>query len=374
MHLSVASMGQPVVSLLTCSPGDEVYSLFGHTALRYKDDARDIDLVFNYGVFDFQSPNFVWRFILGKTDYILAVESFREFAMQYKIRGSGVTEQIIDIDSLHAEKLFNALLFNSMEQNRVYRYNYFFNNCTTKARDMLFAFAGDSIQYASPSAMHAMTLREIVHHYTAYYPWYTFGIDLLLGAKADAVSGPDAQFAPYVLLSDISSAYTVGDNRRFVLNQNELLQPVERSKTRNNLTPFNVSLLLLLFTFVVMLCERRSKKTYWWWDILLMVLQGAAGCVITFMILFSQHPTVDENYLVILLNPLPLVMLPFLIRSVIKHKKPVVMYLQACMVLLFLLSSFIVAQSYPAPIYICAAALLVRSWFHINKNKICALD
>lgn len=373
-QFSITAAARPVVSVLTCSPGEQVYSLFGHTALRYRNDSRGVDLVFNYGVFDFDAPNFVWRFVLGETDYILAVERFENFRMQYDIRGSGVTEQILNIDSLCAEKLFNALLYNSLEQNRVYRYNYFFNNCTTKARDIVFANLGDSVRYVSPSSMHAMTFRQIVHNFTEGYPWYTFGIDLLLGAASDEISGHHAQFAPFVLLHDLSSAYTVPGNRPLVTNQGDILLSQERVHARNNLTPFNVSLLLLLFTFVIMLCERRSKKSYWGWDILLMFLQGVAGCVIMFMILFSQHPTVDENYLVILLNPLPLIMLPILIYSLVKHRTPVVMYLQVAMVLLFLLSAPIVGQSYPAPIYICALALLVRSWFHLNKNKICALD
>lgn len=366
----------PRVSILTCSPGNEVYSLFGHTALRYKDDAKGLDLIFNYGVFDFSAPNFIWRFVLGETDYRLAVIDFPYFIGEYTMRGSGVVEQVLDVDSATAKRLFDALLVNYRRENRVYRYNYFYNNCTTKARDMALSVMGDSVSYNDVSSMHRMTFREIIHHFTVGYPWYTFGMDLLLGAGADRVAGVNAQFAPYVLLHDFRGAvvWHSGKERPLLSEEKELIKPLEKAKGRSNFTPFNASLLLLLFTFVIMSCERRSKKTYLIWDIMLMGLQGIAGCVLLFMALFSQHPMVNENYLLLLLNPLPLIILPFLCSRVRRSQPVRIMYVQVAMVLLFFILSLFLPQHFPVAIYICATALLVRAWFHLNKQKICDLD
>ena len=112
-------------SLLTCSPGEEVYELFGHTALRYTNEEKKQDVVFGYGYFSFDTPDFVWRFILGETDYLVGAVEYRDFIKEYEQRGAGVTEQVLQMDSLQKEDLFDVLVANCHTQKRVYRYNYF---------------------------------------------------------------------------------------------------------------------------------------------------------------------------------------------------------------------------------------------------------
>ena len=150
--------------------------------------------------------------------------------------------------------------------------------------------------------------------------------------------------------------------------------PQKREAVRNNLTPFNVSLLLLLFTLVVMLCERRSGRTFWLWDILLMLLQALSGSVLLFMVLFSQHPAVDCNWLLLWLNPLPFVLLPILLYRTGKGLSVGFMWLQVAMPALFIVASPLLPQSFPAPLYICAVTVIIRSLFYIYKDNICALD
>ena len=123
--------GEPRFSLLSCSPGDEAYSLFGHTALRYCDDERQVDIVYNYGYFSFDAPNFVWRFILGQTDYLVASVPYRFFIQEYAERGSSVVEQVLELSPEQLNCLRRALDVNCLPANRVYRYNYFYRNCTT---------------------------------------------------------------------------------------------------------------------------------------------------------------------------------------------------------------------------------------------------
>ncbi len=367
------------VSLLTCSPGEEVYALFGHTALRVTDPERGMDVVFNYGLFSFDEPNFIWRFVLGETDYLLGAIDYDFFLGEYAIRGSGVTEQVLNLDSLQKNELINALVINASPKYRSYRYNFLFNNCTTKARDKILEILGgkNAITYDVASVGDSATFRDIVHRFTEHNEWYRLGMDLLLGAPADVVAGRDgAQFAPLIFKEDLSHAYigNVEDSRPLVVRNNELLLPVSRDAVRNNLTPFNTSLLLLLFTFVVMLCERRSKKTYWVWDVFMFALQGIAGCLLTFMVLFSQHPAVDTNWLLIWLNPIPLFLLPIFIYRVIKGKTLLFLWIEIVMVLLFFILSPFLPQYFPVPLYLCGIALIVRSLFNIYKNKICALD
>lgn len=366
------------VSLLTCSPGEEVYALFGHTAIRVVDEAAGLDVVFNYGLFSFDEPNFIWRFVLGETDYLLGAIDYEYFLGEYAIRGSGVTEQVLNLDDEQAARLMNALVVNSMPANRKYRYNFFFNNCTTKARDKIFEVLDSStIAYSTPSVGEAMSFRDILHLYTGNDLWARFGIDLLLGVPADIKAGREgAQFAPLIFKEELADAAIVraSDTIPLVAEQNELLLPDEKAESRNNLTPFNASLLFLLFTLIVMLIEKRHKRYYWGWDILLMGLQGVAGLLLSFMVLFSQHPAVDVNWLLIWLNPLPLFILPIYIYCMRKGKKVSVLWVEVAMILAFFVASPFVPQYFPPALYPCAIAILSRSLFEIYKKNICALD
>ena len=366
-------------SLLTCSPGDEAYSLFGHTALRYCDEARGVDKVYNYGYFDFDSPNFAWRFILGQTDYLVACVPYRIFITEYAERGSSVVEQVLNLDSLQVSRLYRLIETNCRPENRVYRYNYFYNNCTTKARDKFIESLGDgySLVYDG-GAKDIPTLRQTLRTYTAAHQWYSFGIDLLMGSDVDRVSSCDEQqFAPMNLMADLAVAYIVdGEGNRLpaVKSTNLLLEENKPLVQRGNFTPFNAALVLLIFTFVVMLCELRSRKTFWGYDLLLMTVQGLAGALLLFMALCSEHPAVDANYVILLLNPIALLLMPVAIYRIIKHLSPVVMWVQVVFVSLFFLSAIAGLQCYPAPLYFCAVAILVRSLFHIYKDRICELN
>lgn len=377
LFLTVSAQSRRV-SLLTCSPGEEVYALFGHTAIRVVDEAAGIDVVFNYGLFSFDEPHFIWRFVLGETDYLLGAIDYEYFLGEYAIRGSGVTEQVLNIDDAQASRLMNALVVNSMPANRKYRYNFFYNNCTTKARDKIFeVLDGSTIVYNTSSVGEIMSFRDILHLYTDNNLWARFGIDLLLGAPADIKAGRDgAQFAPLIFKNELADASieSASDTIPLVAEQNELLLPEEKTDVVNNLTPFNVSLLFLLFTLVVMLIEKRTRRCYWGWDILLMGLQGVAGLLLAFMVLFSEHPAVDVNWLLIWLNPLPLFILPIYIHSVRKGKKAIVLWLEVVMILAFIVASPFVSQYFPPALYPFAIAILSRSIFEIYKKNICALD
>lgn len=368
-------------SVLTCSPGDEAYALYGHTALRYRDTAKDIDVVFNYGCFDFSTPNFGWRFVLGETDYLVGCIDFENFLPEYELRGSGVVEQVIDLSDEEARSLFRILLVNIRPENRVYRYRYLDNNCTTKVRDKLLeavAANGTVVYKGEGDAPVDKTYRDALNLPSFDHPWYTFGINLLLGAGVDEpLTRETAQFLPLCYMDALDGMYIVaadGTERKFVREKSVMLEEVQKPVVRNNFTPFNASLLLLLATFIAMLCELRSRRTYWGVDLLLMSVQGLAGALLLFMALFSEHPAVDVNWLIVLLNPLALVLMPIYVCRIRKHKSMTVAWVQVAFVALFVLTALFGLQVYPAPIYFCAAALLVRSLFHIYKDRICDLN
>lgn len=379
MTLSLPLRAQePRFSLLSCSPGDEAYSLFGHTALRYCDEARQVDVVYNYGYFSFDAPNFAWRFILGQTDYLVASVPYRIFIQEYVERGSSVVEQVLGLNPLQVERLRRALEVNCLPANRVYRYNYFYKNCTTMARDMFVNALGDGYSLVYGNEPRQMTLRQALASYTHTHPWYSFGIDLLMGSDVDkATTREELQFAPLNLMDDLATADIVDTGGNVIPAVNATAVLVHENKpvpARNNLTPFNVALLLLLLTFVAMLCELRSKRSFWGLDVMLMLLQGLSGALLLFMGLCSEHPAVDANYTILILNPLALLLLPFMLYRILKHRSLAVAWVQVAFVVLFFLSGIIGLQHYPAPLYFFAVAILVRSLFHIYKDRICELN
>lgn len=379
LSLVGAVRAQVRVSVLTCSPGDEAYALYGHTALRYRDTVNDIDVVFNYGCFDFSTPNFGWRFVLGETDYMVGCTAFGNFLPEYEFRGSAVVEQVIDLSEDETRGLLKELLWNIKPENRTYRYRYLDNNCTTRVRDRLLeALApGCNVVYKDSVAVDK-SYRDALNLPSMEHPWYTFGINLLLGAGVDEpLTRETAQFLPLDFMNALNEMTIVaadGTKRKMVAETNVLLAENKEPAERNNFTPFNASLLLLLATFVVMLCELRKGKTYWGLDVVLMFTQGLAGALLLFMALFSEHPAVDVNWLIVLLNPLALILLPFYIRGIRKHTPMKIAWVQVLLVILFLFTAIIGLQVYPAPVYFCAIALLVRSLFHIYKDKICDLN
>ena len=276
------------------------------------------------------------------------------------------------------QRLFLSLVQNCTPENRIYRYNYFYNNCTTKVRDKISeALGADSLSYGSVWSGN-VTFRDEINRVTGAHAWFNYGMNLLLGADIDKPATRDEiQFLPANYCSDLDSAFVMsatGELQPFVIERNILLEAAPSTVVYNNFTPFNASLLLLLFTMVVMLCELRSKKLFWGYDIVLMLLQGLSGLLLLFMALFSQHPAVDNNWLLLVLNPLALVMQPFLVARIIKKKSLNIAWVQIAFISIFFVSAIVQCQVYPVPVYFCAIALLARSLFHIYNKKICDLS
>lgn len=360
------------VSLLTCSPGDEVYAYFGHTALRYCNPDKKIDLVFNYGVFDFSEPGFVAKFVSGKTDYMLGVIDYPYFIQEYAMRGSEVTEQVLALDSTQEERFFALLRENYRPGNRIYRYNYFYNNCTTKARDIIEAAVAPDGEIKYATTEECPTFRDVVHRFTEVSPWYTFGIDLLLGCEADIrQDARTLQFIPSTLMGDFTKATIGGNNTRaLVANESKLIEKIEdESDEKSPFTPEAAFTLLLIATLLNIFIERRKKKIFWGIDALLLTTQGIAGMLITYMLLFSTHPTVGSNQLALLLNPLPLFILPVYIYEIKKGRAPRAMWLQAVIATLFLVAAPFLTQQFPTAIYLFAITLLIRSLSITTNNK-----
>lgn len=363
------------VSLITCSPGHEVYELYGHTALRCENLTTGEDVVFNYGIFSFSQPHFIWRFVRGECDYIVMGVDWDYFPAEYAERGSSVTAQVLNLTRDEANRLYRNLQENCLPENRTYRYNFLLNNCTTMVRDMIERSIDGRIAYLP--LPEKQTYRQILHQYAPQGSWEAEGNDFLLGAAVDTVvTDRAAMFAPEYMMhmADEAQVYaTDGSLRPLVKETITLLEPRETEKPELlPLSALSVGLLLLAINLLVGLLEYKTGWMWWLWDVVLLFAQGAVGVLLTFMHFFSTHPAVDSNWLLWPFSPLALASIPLVVSASIKHKKTRWHALHATYLTLFIFFVPWIPQQFGRIVVPLALALLARPLsylIHYNKKE-----
>ena len=374
------------ISLLTCQPHDEVYSLYGHTAIRVHNKLTGDDIAVNYGVFDPTIDFFVLRFIFGLTDYSMGICSYQDFLDEYKRWGCGVYEQRINMNQRQKQAFMDALMRNARPENVVYRYNYFYNNCTTKARDIILEGVeiapltnniGDTsaeviCKRLSPLQQGKRSFRDLVRMKTADHPWAQWGNDLLLGVAADAnTTYGEREFLPEVLAADFDESRVVYHGSRWskplVDTAYWALQPGKPRKNPDDvnfpLSPFHVSLVALFVSivFFILLECFVIKKPLLWVHYSVCCLYAFIGIFI-FLMLFSQHPTVRVNFQILIFNPL------FFIFALPKFMKGWGKYAILTSILLFFAGNIL--QTYAEGVNILALSLLITfAPFYFGKSK-----
>ena len=359
------------ISLLTCAPGDEVYSLYGHTAIRYTDYNKGIDVAVNYGVFSFNKPFFVIRFIFGKTDYEMGIVPFDFFCMEYAEEGRSVYEQELNLNPGEKAAIKEAIETNYLPQNRTYRYNYFYDNCTTRARDILVNNIEGQVSYHDGKQLYP-SYRELIHSFNEDSPWARFGKDMLLGVKADMhTTLSQRQFLPFFLMEDFGKATITGNDgstRPLVKRTTCIVdRPANIQDAGFPLRPGTCAWIIFAAVAAITLIEIKTKKKYWGADAFLMVFDGCVGLII-FMMFFSELPATNTNLQILLFNPLPLLFVYKVSRHTIK-KQPSRFWPWAVGILaaFFLCGIF---QKYAEGMYILASSLLIRCvWNSIYQNK-----
>lgn len=354
-------------SLLTCGAGEEIYSLFGHTAIRYENFTRGIDAVFNYGIFSFNTPNFILRFTLGETDYQLGVTSYKQFAYEYTWTGRDVWQQTLNLNAEEKKKLLALLEENYLPQNRIYRYNFFYDNCATRPRDQIERAVQGTLEYADDmtSFQTGISFRDIVHQYTIGHSWARFGIDLCLGSQADKdITRRQMMFAPFYLKDFLAKAQlknAQGMERPLVSSEDHIIQSPQQTSTEEAPSPLQTAFLLFTIVTIVTAYGIYRRKSLWLLDLLLFLAAGVAGCILAFLASFSQHPAVSPNYLLFLFHPLHLLCLPWMIKRVRKKEKSIYMWANIIVLTFFILLWGIIPQEFNLAVLPLALSLWIRS-------------
>ncbi len=300
-------------SLITCYPGPEIYELEGHEAIRIRGidlKGEPIDSVWNYGVFDFNAPNFVWRFVKGETDYMVAAEPFPLFMTQYVRRGSKVVEQDLNLTAEETYTLRHLLQFNSLPQNCTYRYNYVRDNCSTRVLNIVEAAVAPR-KIILPDSVSFTSFRNAMRYYHRNYPWYQFGIDLALGGGIDLpITSREETFAPVMLEEKMAKAHF--NNGEPIVKSTQILnQGTDASvlpATEWWQTPLFCSLIILAISIISAIYEWRRLKIVKWWMCAFFSLLGLAGCVVCFLVFISTHDSTSPNMLIFWLNPLQFIL------------------------------------------------------------------
>lgn len=364
------------LSLLTCGAGTEIYSLFGHTAIRYEDTRRGVNVVFNYGLFSFDTPNFILRFTLGETDYQLGVTDYRHFIASYRMEGRDVWQQTLNLTLEEKQRLVRLLEENYKPENRIYRYNFFYDNCATRPRDQVERAVRGHLKYADDmeTTDTGCSFRDIVHQYCEGHPWARFGIDMCLGCEADRpISRRQMMFAPFYVKDFFASA-TLTDSAgvRPLVSATEQVLAIPAGARKHEApypSPLAVAVGLLAIIAVATWAGIRKGKSLWGIDLVLFLAAGIAGCFWTILAFCSQHPAVGSNYVLFVFHPLHLLCLPFLLRKVIKKRVSYYLVANGTVLTLFILLFGLIPQEINLAVLPLALCLLIRSASNIIISR-----
>lgn len=286
------------ISLLTVSPGEELYSTFGHSALRVTDSVNNSDIVYNYGSFNFDEPGFYTKFVRGKLNYYLSRDYYNSFKADCEQENRNLTEQVLNLSCTEKQKIQILLDNNLLPQNLYYKYDFLFDNCTTRLRDLVEKAADSSIQF-NQVVKTKVTFRNLIHEYLDYNDkqWSKLGIDILLGSKTDAIMQPrEVMFLPDYLMTTFDSSSI--DSRPLIAEKSVVFQSTDNGDGKGNLS-HPMFIFLCAFVIIAFLSFTKNpvlRKILFSLDGMLFFITGLLGVLLLFMWFGTDHVMCENNY------------------------------------------------------------------------------
>ena len=289
-----STKGALQVSILTCAPGEDVYTAWGHTAIRIIDSAKQTDIVFNFGTFDFNTPNFLAEFVKGNLNYFLSADNFQNFILEYQYYGRSIKEQVLILTDAEKINWQNALLKNLEGNNRYYLYNFITDNCTTRVKDGFYQFASTQVP---PSTIKSYRTHVVEAPYQQGIPWIGLGIDVLLGAVSDkAPSAIQAGFLPDLLFDQLAAqpGY-IESTQNYEFTKTVPVKPTD--------PVYYIVGLIFLYLFVGRWNARWAVMAAKSIDLILLFIFGLGGLLLAYMSLFSKHTACHNNFNIAWIHP-----------------------------------------------------------------------
>ncbi|NLJ42959.1 MAG: DUF4105 domain-containing protein [Bacteroidales bacterium] len=303
--------------LLTCGPGTETYSIYGHSALRVVIPEKNSDMVYNWGVFDFATTNFAWKFAKGRLKYSLGVSSYDRFLKEYFLEQRWVVSQKLNIHSNEIQKLFDLIAENLKPDNVSYKYDFFYDNCSTRIRDLIEKALGEVLVYPPEKPEKELsTFRSLIGKYEKGYPWLQFGTDLLIGSPADKkASFRNTMFLPLELRDGLSECLVRREGKMIPLLTDPVLVvdfPTPDSKEKLLSSPLFI-LSLVLIAMIILTAAIRTRNANNIIDLILFSLFSVLALFMIFFNFFAEHIETRWNLNIIWLSPFLLICLTSLI-------------------------------------------------------------
>lgn len=361
------------ISLITGEPGDALYEKFGHSAIRVYDPENGIDLVYNYGTFDFNAPGFYPKFLMGKLNYFLSVYEFKRMVYAYKYYNQSLYEQIINLNYKEKVAVYNFLNNNYLPENRYYLYEFFFDNCSSRIRDVFEEILGSNLHFDDEHIQEYKTFRQLLDEFLTEAEWGDFGIDLIIGRPADVVaSSREYMFLPYKLFDAFEYAYIERDSTKvplvfdtIVINQSVILPGEGILKISPAILFWTIFVIILLLSLLV----KARNRIFKYIDALLFLAVGLAGLLIFFLWFATDHISTKDNINLLWTFPVQLLM-PFMI---LRNKKKVWMkyFLQfwILFLILFLATWKILPQQLNTINIPIILTLIVRYYYNLRNNN-----
>ncbi|WP_291861899.1 DUF4105 domain-containing protein [Marinilabilia sp.] len=360
------------ISVLTCAPGEELYSVFGHTAIRVSDPSNEIDLVFNYGTFDFNTPFFYLKFGHGNLNYLLSVAPFKRFMREYFMSGRSVWEQQLALSQKQKNELFKALIINAQPENRAYQYDFFYDNCATRVADIILnQYPSQKIEFSTEDTSSPMTFRDAIHPYLDPHPWTKFGIDLILGAPADAdTDSVSIMFLPDYLMTQFSGIRinSANESGLLVSETNILLDFSDETHGVGSWwSPATTLWLILILVVLLSLAEITGMVRLKLLDIFLFSFVALLGIVIFYLSWISNHLVTSPNWNFLWANPFWIL----LVTNVTVSFRRFFCILEGVAIFIFFLLMVLGVQFFPAEVIPVILILIIRGGLtFLGTNKI----
>jgi len=358
------------ISIVTAGPGTELYEAFGHSAIRVKDPMLQLDLIYNYGMFDFNQPNFYSNFVKGKLLYTLGRYPFSAFLNSYFQDKRWIKQQVLNLTQQEKQAFFNYLENNALPQNSNYLYDPYFDNCATKLRDITATVLKNKLHFSEENLPKNQSFRQLMNQEIPWNSWGSFGINVALGSKLDQKASVEGyMYLPkYVYEIFKNSKITNQENPENLVKNEEILLDFENLTSKSSIfSPFLIFLLFAIFGIYITFSNIKKQKRTKWLDVTIFSFTGIIGLLIVFLWFFTNHSTTPNNF-----NFLWAFAPNFFIAFLLIKKNPPTWISKYALLLLILLSLipifwFLKIQEFPIAVIPLLLLFSVRFWFLAKK-------
>jgi len=363
------------ISVITCSEGEELYSAFGHSAIRICDSENKIDYVFNYGTFDFNTPNFYLKFANGKLNYMLSYGYFKNFLPEYFRRNRSVNEQLLNLNQSEKQKIFNALVENYKPENRFYKYDFFYDNCATRIYKIITENIDGEIVIKSDTTGN-LSFRNYLHHYLINSPWTETSLNLLLGMPADKIATHEqSTFLPDFLMNLLDKVEIKnGENTKKLVKSNKVLLDRDISQLSNKVffTPILTGwIILIVITILSFLYRKKNNTLLNYVDRILFIVSGFVGILLLYLWLITDHQVTQNNLNILWTFPSLLVLGFGNFKSKVLQYIMVINFVLLC---IFILGWGFISQTFPNITLPISIMIAIRIFFILKRKGFLTLN